>query len=116
MIVIIILLLIAHPKFKAIDTSNRETKLKEQLLYLRVKTMDYYIAEIEDGHKPSFPTINGTLFPSNRIPKDPFKKSEKVTVTTIHPIPKELFDFKGGWIYNKLTGEIRVNLRDYSSL
>lgn len=114
--VIGITLLLLFPKFKTLDSDKKEILLKDNITLMRATVMDYYAKQVEKGMVPSFPTMNASLFLSNSIPEEPFSKSSKVITTTTIPTPKSLYTLDGGWIYNKLTGEIQPNVEGYTDL
>lgn len=114
--VIGIALVVLFPKFKTLDNDKKEIVLKDNITLMRATVMDYYAKQVEKGMAPSFPTMNASLFLSNRVPEEPFSKSSKVITTTIIPTPKSVYTFDGGWIYNKFTGEIHPNVEGYTDI
>jgi len=71
-----------------------------------------YSKALVDGN-PIYPSINATIIQDGRLPTDIYTPSTQIKYVTNDPIIYSDFDDDGGWIYNKTTGEIRVDLPGY---
>ena len=103
---------IAIPKYLDVTTNAKTKTLRGSLSSVRAAVQLSYSKSVLDG-TPAYPSLNSSIFSDGNIPDDVYTPTTSVKYDTNDPISG--FDNAGGWIYNKTTGEVRINLTDYQS-
>ena len=103
---------IAIPKYLDVTTNSKEKALKGALSSIRGAVQMSYSKSVLDG-TPTYPSLNATIFTNGNVPDDVYTPTTNVAYTTEDPI--STFSGAGGWIYNKTTGEVRVNVTGYTT-
>ncbi len=101
--IIAILTTVVTPQFSGLIKKSKETKLKENLNILR-NAIDVSFTK-NNGKYPEEITIN--MFKEKRIPEDVVNDINQI----YYNYDKEIIvnSDEGGWVYNPILGEIRVN-------
>ncbi len=101
--IIAILTTVVTPQFSGLIKKSKETKLKENLNILR-NAIDVSFTK-NNGRYPEEITIN--MFKEKRIPEDVVNDINQI----YYNYDKEIIvnSDEGGWVYNPILGEIRVN-------
>ncbi len=105
-----LLVVFVFPKYLHLTKEKKENELHINLAQIRTVISKEYMKTIDDK-LPRYPTLNATLFPQNRIPKEPFSGS-----SMIYYVKTFKADRRGGWLYNVTLGEIHPNKRKYIDL
>ncbi len=100
---------IAIPKYLDLTSQAKEKALKGNLSNIRGTISMQYSKSILDN-AAAFPTLNATIFQGGIMPDDVYTPTSNVVPSTNDPIAAGDFTDVGGWVYNKTTGEVRVNL------
>ncbi len=100
---------IAIPKYLDLTTQAKEKALRGNLSNIRGAISMQFSKSILDN-VAAYPTLNATIFQGGIMPDDVYTPTNNVVTSTNDPIAAGDFTDAGGWIYNKTTGEIRVNL------
>lgn len=101
--IIAILTAIVTPQFNDLIKKSKETKLKENLNILR-NAVDIAFTK-NNGKYPEEITID--MFKEKKIPEDIIKDTSQIYYNYDEEIIAN--SDEGGWIYNPILGEVRVN-------
>ena len=115
MVILGIIAAIAIPKYMDLTTDAKTNALKGALGSIRAAVSVQYANNVIKGNNV-YPTLNATIFAENRIPDEPFTPTDAVKLSASGTGSIADFNDVGGWIYNKTTGEVRVNKATYHTL
>ena len=111
--IFLIVAIFTLPKFEEINLKTKTSKLKGHLGIMRTAIATEYARRAINGISPLYPhTITKELFSNQKLPIEPFSKTQKIT-TLDTPITSKTIQNTGGWIYSKVNGEIRANYSDF---
>lgn len=102
-VVIAILTTVVTPQFHSLVMKAKETKLRESLGTLR-SAIDVEYTKA-NGKYPE--EISLDMFKERKIPSDPIKENNEVFYSYDDEII--IMSTEGGWVYNPVWGEVRVN-------
>ncbi len=103
-------------------TGYREYQHREKLLEMQNNLADIkntlaleYTRQIKIKYSPLWPAITPQLFSDRKIPSNPIPapSNEVTEIKMARPLKPQDGQDNGGWIYNRMTGEIRPDSRKY---
>lgn len=105
-VIVAILATVVTPQFHSLVMKAKETKLMESLSTIRSAVDVEYTKS--NGRYPEEITMD--MFKEGRIPEDPVKETSQVLYNYDEEII--IMSTEGGWVYNPIRGEVRVNNTD----
>ena len=109
MLILAVISVMAAQSYLRLLGKARDQGLRAAVGTIRAAVAIHYARSAARG-QPKYPSITPVLFLGKYVPDDIYTPTSNVKTVTNIPIQPEDFDDNGGWVYNPVTGEVRVDL------